>query len=404
MDKFFKRKGDKRVIIFVGSNIKGAFAEDVAKERGFDFGVVAEKGDIKAQVNDILFEAQNRKVDCIIFDIEQYINDADVIADSINSISAALNAKAIVYAPSFISGSTLTTALAEKGINNFIKFGYTTDMKDQLEKNIVGFYDVNKRKEISEIENEKLKTEETIKGKKTIAVAGAMHRIGTTTQAIQIVKYLKFKGYKACYIELNDNKYMDRDESLKHRQVGYTQKVKAWLDINKADDELGVIKYADIEMYYKQNTIPHILKMDYDYIVYDFGVYSERAFNRTAFVQADIKIMVVGNDPAELDWTQELAQSSFYQDAKLLFSFTGMGEAEEIKLLMDNIKTSNNKSNGARCYFADFVPDPFIFSNLKLFDELIGALGTEEATPTQNKKGFSWKKPGISLGIRKNKK
>ena len=38
----------------------------------------------------------------------------------------------------------------------------------------------------------------------TIAVAGVQSRIGTTTQAMQIVGYLKIMGYTVAYVDLTE--------------------------------------------------------------------------------------------------------------------------------------------------------------------------------------------------------
>ena len=44
----------------------------------------------------------------------------------------------------------------------------------------------------------------------TIAVVGSTSRIGTTTQALQIVKHILLEGCTACYIQLNGSDYVQR--------------------------------------------------------------------------------------------------------------------------------------------------------------------------------------------------
>lgn len=381
------------MIIFVGSKLKGYFAEEVAAERDYDFAYVTEKSDITQQVNDILFAAK-KSCKYILFDIEQYINPAEEIAKTIKTIAAATNALPIAYAPYFLPGAALPAALLDQDIKNFIQSGTSADMKDQLEKNIGGFYEANTRKEISAIE-EKREEEKLLAGSlKTIAVAGTMHRIGTTTQAIQMCKYLMLKGYKAAYIQINNNLYPDNHQSLKPNEIGYAEKIKSWFDFEKADDDIGMVRCFNVDMFYKQDKIPEVLKKGYDYYVYDYGVYTDLDFNRTAFIQSDLQLMVVGSSPTELEYTQDIAQSSFYQDAKLLFSFAAEQEQEEIVMLMDEIKMSGGRSNGARTYFASFVPDPFIFSDVELFERLIPV--EDISLPEEKKKKglFGRKKKG----------
>ena len=43
----------------------------------------------------------------------------------------------------------------------------------------------------------------------TIGFAGSQNRIGTTTQALQMLQYLQLMGKKVCYIEMNDSMYVE---------------------------------------------------------------------------------------------------------------------------------------------------------------------------------------------------
>ena len=78
-----------------------------------------------------------------------------------------------------------------------------------------------------------------------------------------------------------------------------------------------MISCFDIDMFYNQDKIPEVLKKEYDYYVYDYGVYNDRDFNKTAFLREDVKIFIVGASPTELDYTKEIAQNISYGEAKL---------------------------------------------------------------------------------------
>lgn len=378
------------LIIFIGSNTNGYFAEEVAKIRGFDYVNIPAKGYIKEQTNDILFAAGGNKCEYLIYDVEQYIDSAETIADEILSVSKTINAKPIIYAPSFIPESAMARAMVDRDIKSFVLSGSPTDLKDQLEKNMTGFFDSNERKEIEQIlqmqEEEKLRVQSFT----TIGVAGACHRIGTTTQALQLVKYLQLKGYKVCLIELNSNKYIDKDVTKRSSlYISFVEKIKSWFAADKVDEELGMISCFGIDMYYKQDKIPDVLKKGYDYYVYDYGVYTEKDFNKTSFIRENLKLFVVGSAPTELDYTQEIAQNISYADAKLVFSLVAADEQEDILMLMNKIKIGNSaEGNGKRTYFADYTPDPFSFSNLKLYEKLLPVEDISEGSEDKKKKGF----------------
>ena len=76
-----------------------------------------------------------------------------------------------------------------------------------------------------------------IKESKSIAFAGVCKHIGTTTQALQLLLYLKSKGKKVCYIEMNTNKFIYNIQKL-YQGVVY-------------DDRLFCFKYRDIKFFKK---------------------------------------------------------------------------------------------------------------------------------------------------------
>ena len=55
------------------------------------------------------------------------------------------------------------------------------------------------------------------------------------------------------------------------------------------DAQLGKVQYQDVDLYYKQEHLVEILSMDYDYYIYDYGTYQDRDFNKTSFLEKDLK-------------------------------------------------------------------------------------------------------------------
>ena len=67
----------------------------------------------------------------------------------------------------------------------------------------------------------------------TVALCGVQPRIGTTTQALQMVAYLQMMGYTAAYVELGDQEYI-------------YQMRKLYRDITVKD---GVVFYDRLPLY-----------------------------------------------------------------------------------------------------------------------------------------------------------
>lgn len=386
------------MIIYAGDRAAGNFIYEVAKKRNIEVNHIEENIDIKKQENDILFQLSKAKY--LVTDIEQYINEADEIVESLDAIKK-LGAKIIVLTSSLSSDNLLISKLVDIDIKNFIsKADNLSSMKNELEKNLTDYYDVNERKEIEEIKN--LKKATLLKDEKTttIALAGSINRIGTTTQALQIVKYLIYKGYKACYIEVNNNVYENNTLSQEKEPLTYTRKLKKILSLNE-DEEINMIKYEGIELYNNIDKLADIKDRDYDFIVFDYGCYKNNSFNKASFLKDDINIFICGSEITEIDEAAALASNISYEKSKLVFSFTDKSDEDDIISLISSIKIKENEENGARCYFANFTPSPFKLSSIDLYDSLLDIKATEDSLALSKAKEKTRSKKLFKFGGKK---
>lgn len=199
-----------------------------------------------------------------------------------------------------------------------------------------------------------------------ISVAGCCNRIGATTQALQIVKYLQFLGHRAAYIQLNDSTYVQMAANLYSAE-----------DI---DSVLGRVTLNGVDLYSNPNKIAEIRAMDYEYLVYDFGSYSDKNFNMIQFLEKDVRIIVGGDSPYELSAMQDVFRSPILQNSTYyIFSFVHENDFKDIKELMED--------KAEMTFFAKYTPDPFVYTSDSndLYDKIIGAINTVEP---QKKKGM----------------
>ncbi|MCC8028005.1 MAG: hypothetical protein LIP16_22200 [Clostridium sp.] len=169
---------------------------------------------------------------------------------------------------------------------------------------------------------------------RTVAVAGALRRIGTTTQALQIVKYLNLVGYPAAYLEMSGHKFIDSCIAV----------------YEGARQDNAKVCLCDIDMY---RTIQFLQRAgeDYAFLVKDYGSAAESAFNRVSFMEQDIKVLVCGAKSDEICFTEEIIRSGEYMDASYIFSFVPDENKVSIAGFMEGIKT----------YFVEYTPDPFVY-------------------------------------------
>ena len=117
------------MILFVGSEEKGHFIREVAKSYQWNAAFVHPKLDIFSQVQEIL-----QYPDCkvIVYDVEQYVMNAQEIADEIRKIQLANNAVPVIYAPGYNPKSDLVMHLTYQGIKAYIFSDNLTEKKEEL--------------------------------------------------------------------------------------------------------------------------------------------------------------------------------------------------------------------------------------------------------------------------------
>lgn len=368
-------------IVFIGEKIAGYFAEEYSRTHDFEYYVYSPQvgSDIRKSTDDILNIARklDGKKSFFIYDVDIYINEPAVIASEISAVVNTFCGKPIIYMPSYLPESKMTKALLAKGIKNFIFSGTSSDLKEQIGKNIAGYYDANGRSEIDEVIKKQEEAKISVLNLKTVALAGTQHRIGTTTQAVQIVKYLQYLGHTACYVELNSNRYLDANaRSGGIRSLSLVEKYALFGE--KYDNKTV---FGGVDMYTGQVGLSESIRSEYEYLVFDYGSVTEQDFDRTAFAKDDIRIFVGGCKPTEMDSLETMLSVPLYSDANVMISFAPEGEEESILKLISDVRNTVNKNDVRPVMFCPYTPDPFSFTTPKLYSDFIPiAMSKEKET------------------------
>ena len=337
------------MIIFVGTKEKGFFLQEVTAEN------ITYTGNI--QLEQLKGYTLDNTNSCIVIDVSQWSDENKTIADKINDIAASTRSKVIIFAVGYQLNSRLCSALREYGLSNIITAGNLADIKAEF----MAFYN-NDSSDIVKRVTADIGSEFDIKPATvtTIAVAGAQSRIGTTTQAFQIVKYLSSKGFKAAYLEFNSTDYLKRMKKL--------------FSLSESD-----FSFEGINLYSKEQ-INEVIK-EFDYIVYDYGCITSQTFNQYSFLERNIRIIVCGAKPGEIEYsTQALGLFQKYNNIIYLFNFVAQSDETDIRAQMGNHKT----------FFSPLIPDMFsvLLPQQKLFDEIIKP-GDSPALPQKKSSIFS---------------
>lgn len=179
----------------------------------------------------------------------------------------------------------------------------------------------------------------------TVAVAGASPRIGTTTQALQLLLFLRAKDYSCAYLDMCSSGKMEQ-----------------LLDIYESCDRINGHEFTIQGQHIITNgKLLMQARSEYDYVICDYGFYKD-ILEPVSFWEKDIKILVAGTKPWE---SAQLPAVFEDDDGSLRYIFSFVPSADETSV-REQMAESADKT-----YFAPYAPDYFSYSGA---DEIYSAL------------------------------
>ncbi|WP_337575313.1 hypothetical protein [Fournierella sp.] len=179
----------------------------------------------------------------------------------------------------------------------------------------------------------------------TVAVAGASPRIGTTTQALQLLLFLRAKDYSCAYLDMCSSGKMEQ-----------------LLDIYESCDRINGHEFTIQGQHIITNgKLLMQARSEYDYVICDYGPYQD-ILEPVSFWEKDVKIMVAGTKPWE---SAQLPAVFEDDDGSLRYIFSFVPSADETSV-REQMAESADKT-----YFAPYAPDYFSYSGA---DEIYSAL------------------------------
>lgn len=172
-----------------------------------------------------------------------------------------------------------------------------------------------------------------------IAVIGAMRRIGTTTVALQLVKYLNDQEeHAAAYLQYNNSDFITDLKEICCADV----------DTGKPDK----ITFANTDIFSDPRKVNGIISSGYQYIVYDYG--DIKSISQSSAFEKDIIIIVGGAEPDEIRAMTAAMEVFNQKNVFYFFNFTPFSDREE---LLDMMEGYRNKT-----FFLDYIPDKFCYN------------------------------------------
>ena len=273
----------------------------------------------------------------IAIDLTCLKDSGDEIINTVVGIKSMYDIRIIILAPGYSNDTPMLGRLFAEGIYNIVTEDKTKALQEDISKCLnpgMQYKDAIKYRLQAETNTKSPKViiqKQNIKQIISVGICGALHRIGTTVQALNITKFLNENGYSACYIEDNGH--------------GHMESLDGFYDIKQNKNKS--ITYQGVDIFIEPD-IQNILKGGYDFLVYDLGMFEET--DTKQFLLKDIKIVCVGSKPWEAPCIMQVFKGIEGCDsAHFIFSFTAKGTENEIKKLMGKYSD--------RTYFSEYLPN-----------------------------------------------
>lgn len=170
----------------------------------------------------------------------------------------------------------------------------------------------------------------------TVGIIGIMPRIGTTTQAVMLTRYLNEAGIRACYVEENDTQFCDCLMTL-YDDVSY-------------DSDRDCLVKENLTLY-KEETRSFVAT-DVAYRIVDYGYITKNGFPEN-YLKKDIKIIVCGTAPLEIANLISSVEMMYDVDLNYIFSLSDEQHYQEVLEVMGTKKD--------KCFLSPNIPDSFDF-------------------------------------------
>ena len=171
----------------------------------------------------------------------------------------------------------------------------------------------------------------------TVCIAGSMTRSGTTTQCLQLCRFLKETGYRAAYFECNRQNYIAAVQTT-YRDVRFAPSPDC-------------LCFSGIDMYAGNRLGEFLEDGRYEYLICDCGNAALRSFDRERFLSGDARIITGGVKPGEMEELTRVMADRALGDSIYVLSFVPAGDEDMIRELLEE--------RSRMTVFSPYLPDPF---------------------------------------------
>ncbi|MDL2225568.1 hypothetical protein LJC20_05160 [Eubacteriales bacterium OttesenSCG-928-M02] len=306
----------------------------------------------------------------LVIDLQSLKDNDDAIIRAVVAIKGMYDTRIIILAQGYRRGDALLARLFQEGIYNIVThsrleeqqsgLAHCLDTGMEYKDALVYRLDPETQQESGRNNRVLVKKEVShIRQTVSIGLCGVLPRIGTTTHALQITNYLHQCGYRVAYVQEHEGA------------------IATLGTLYEVQEDGPLLRWAGLDLYTECN-MSKILPMEYDFIVYDCGVFSDMDIQR--FLSFDEKIICAGAKAWEASQLAPVFQAvEGIGDIHFLFSFVEKTEQPNIRRLMGPFAN--------RTQFAQYAPDLLSHAHNSLHHGMLRRWMSEQTTqPTKKKR------------------
>ncbi|MFT9495902.1 hypothetical protein [Anaerosolibacter sp.] len=267
----------------------------------------------------------------VAIDLKALKDTETEIVEAVIAFKKMFSSRIIFYMDDVCHHQGLIQKMIHEGIYNIISDSSVEELKQNILKSIsdlgITKRDIQVRLSQVDLLDVISNTEVTFVQKNIrIAVTGSMHRVGTTTTAMNLCNYLASIGASVCYVEANDHNHLQ--------------------ELSKGYQHMQVREDAAIYNGVKYLTLNSKFEEELDFIIYDMGIIQPKIISAIKY-KCDATILCASAKPYELESYNRAIQLLDGLNVNRVFSF-----------VPEPAKARISQSN-EQVFFAEYSPDLF---------------------------------------------
>lgn len=349
------------------------------KEKEYYFSPYAKANHLETECKTLAtFRLEERAGEILAKAPKELIIDADCIldegacAEKLSALKDAIGCKVILIAIGYdAANAVLLKRFIVSGMSDFVtaaSLGLARAEYESIHEGTALLPEETKQEVVREAAAKDILAEDSQEEPErkviTIGVCGCMERIGTTTLALQLAKYMNLKGRKVAYLQRND--------------TGFAEATKEAYRCEE-DDSLCMIRIDGVDIFYDLSLIKRIMREGYDCFIYDYGICDNG--NIVSILEQQYIFVCCGLKNKELTKSYEALRRFLHSEGSIFYAFNFVHQTlrEQTLSMMDKKK--------GQTLFLSYTPEMFLLEseNAEAFETVFS---NEESIPERKK--FKW--------------